>query len=138
MTDTPDTAARILVVDDEEAIAELLMWRLQRAGYQVLVATDGLEAWEFFQALPFDLVIADLKMPRLDGEQLVQYIKGRAPHTPIVVLTGHGTPQSVERLLSLGVAQVLYKPLEDLSDLTDLIAQILGGEPSGARTIGHE
>jgi len=115
----------ILVVDDEEAIAELLTWVLRRAGYHVVSAIDGLQAWEFFQALPFDAVITDLKMPRLDGEQLTRRIVMHSPKTHVVVLTGHGTAPEIERLTELGVARVLHKPLREVKDLVKLIEQLL-------------
>jgi CheY-like chemotaxis protein len=126
MNDISQARARILVVDDEEAIAELLTWVMRRAGYHVVSAIDGLQAWEFFQALPFDAVITDLKMPRMNGEQLTQRIKAQSPQTHVVVLTGHGTEVEVERLLKLGVTRVMHKPLREVKDMVSLIAQLLG------------
>src|SRR5690348_15251847 len=98
MSSTAAPGARILVVDDEEDIVELLTRNLRRAGYDVRTASDGLAAWEAFEKDPVDLVITDLKMPRLDGEQFAKRIKERAPLTPVVVLTGHGTQLDIERL----------------------------------------
>jgi CheY-like chemotaxis protein len=128
VNDTTEPRARVLVVDDEEAIADLLSSVLQRAGYDVIAAADGQQAWEFFQALPFDAVISDLKMPRLDGERLTRRIKELAPQTPIVILTGHGSTADADRLLALGVARVLHKPLRELKDLVMLLGQLLGRE----------
>src|SRR5262245_25332824 len=125
MSDKGELQQRILVVDDEVAIAVLLQSMLRRSGYSVAVACDGQQAWELFHELPFDLVISDLKMPRLDGEQLVQRIKAQAPETLIVILTGHGTPEDTERLLAIGATQVLQKPLHDIKDMVVLIEQLL-------------
>src|SRR5262245_43250205 len=102
------TPRRILVVDDEEDIGAWLARYLRRAGYEVSPMSDSLQAWVSFQTRAFDLVITDLRMPGLNGEQLTERIKTQAPNTPVVVLTGHGTQPDVERLLRLGVAWVLY------------------------------
>ncbi|MFL5804350.1 MAG: response regulator [Roseiflexaceae bacterium] len=125
MTDMTTTIPHILVVDDEEDIGTWLARNLRRAGYQVSPMTDSQQAWDAFQAHRFDIVITDLKMPRLNGEQLTERIKAHAPRTPVVVLTGHGTQPDVERLLKLGVAWVLYKPLRDVKDLIALIGQLI-------------
>jgi len=125
VTNPAQAQVRILVVDDEESIAELLTWLMRRTGYHVVTAADGQQAWEFFQSLPFDIVITDLKMPRLNGEQLTQHIKALAPQTPIIVLTGHGTPEEVQRLLDLGATRVLSKPLREVKDLLALVKQLL-------------
>src|SRR5579859_4251584 len=92
VTNVTDIQASILVVDDEETIAELLARVLRRAGYQVVIATTGEQAWELFQARPFDVVLTDLRMPYVSGEQLTRRMKACAPDTQVIVLTGHGTP----------------------------------------------
>jgi rsbT co-antagonist protein RsbR len=120
-----NTLSRILVVDDEEDIGTWLARYLRRAGYVVSPMIDSQEALDAFQEQPFDLVITDLRMPHLNGEELTARIKAQAPRTPVVVLTGHGTQLDVERLLQLGVAWVLYKPLRDAKDLIALVEQLL-------------
>jgi PAS domain S-box-containing protein len=125
VTNIVNTAPHILVVDDEEDIGIWLARSLRRAGYQVSPMTDSVAAWETFQTQSFDMVITDLKMPGMNGEQLTERIKSQAPQTPVVVLTGHGAQTDVERLVKLGVAWVLHKPLRDVKDLIALIGQLL-------------
>jgi len=126
---------RILVVDDEEDICDLLARNLRRARYDVLSTIDSRQAWELFQTQTFDVVITDLKMPHLDGERLTELIKSHNHHIPVVVLTGHGTQPDVERLLKLGVAWVLYKPLRDIKDLIALVAQLLDLQHQAAELV---
>jgi len=121
----PDSPAEILIVDDESTIRELLTRALRQAGYNIHTAADGEIALEHFQAHTFDLIITDLKMPRMDGEQLVQRVRALAPHIPVLVLTGHGSVEAEERLHALGVSRVLYKPLRSLAELVSLVKQLL-------------
>jgi DNA-binding response OmpR family regulator len=116
---------RLLVVDDEAAIAALLARLLRHAGHDVTVAHDGAQAWDLFQAQGFDLVVTDLKLPHLSGEQLAQRIKALAPHTPIVVLTGHGDQEEEQRLLLIGVARIFAKPLQELRHFVAFVTQLV-------------
>jgi len=120
-----EMTAHILIVDDEVDIANWLARYLRRAGHNVVSMHDSLEAWEAFQAQPFDLVITDLRMPQLDGEHLTAQIKALAPKTQVVVLTGHGTEPDIERLIKLGVSWVFHKPLREVKDLVALVEQLL-------------
>ena len=121
----PDGPAEILIVDDESTIRELLTRTLRKAGYNTHAAADGEIALEYFQAHPFDLIITDLKMPRMDGEQLIERVKALAPHIPVLVLTGHGSVEAEQRLRALGVSNVLYKPLKSLAELVSLVKLLL-------------
>ena len=116
---------QILIVDDESTIRELLTRTLRHAGYNIHAAADGEIALQYFQAHSFDLIITDLKMPRMDGEQLVQRVRAVAPDIPVLVLTGHGSVEAEERLRALGVSRVLYKPLKSLAELVSLVKQLL-------------
>ena len=115
---------RILVADDDEAILSVVEQKLTRAGYSVVTAADGQQAWELFQAQPFDLVSTDLMMPRLDGIALIDRIQASAPRVPIIVLTGYIDPATLERLLTNERVRVLQKPLSPFSQMLDLIKQL--------------
>src|SRR5436190_11070938 len=82
---------RLLVVDDEASVRDMLRFELNALGYQVSVAGDGAEAVAFVRSHPVDLVITDMKMPKMDGVQTLDEIKKIDPSIPVIVLTGFGT-----------------------------------------------
>jgi CheY-like chemotaxis protein len=82
-----DMARRILVVDDQPSILETLTAILRSQQYEVTTAKDGVEAFSTFENSTFDLVISDLKMPRMTGESLIASIRASSPSMPIVVLS---------------------------------------------------
>ncbi|MFA6241753.1 MAG: PAS domain S-box protein [Candidatus Hydrogenedentales bacterium] len=105
---------RILIVDDEETLAELLKRQLERFGYEVVKLTDSEEALRVFREQPeiFDLLITDQNMPRLTGVQLAQEILGIRRGLPIILATGYSERLSREEALSLGIKAYLNKPIE--------------------------
>lgn len=109
----------ILVVDDEEDILELIERHLSNKGYEVITAYDGEQALPLLDKLKFDLVITDLKMPRIDGMELLKRVKERDPNIEVVILTGHGTMDSViEALRDGGAFDYLQKPLYNIKQLS--------------------
>jgi len=112
MTDAPSSPrARILVVDDEASLRRIAQYRLAEAGYEVALAEDGAKALDAFAAFGPDLVITDLKMPGMGGEDLVREILRREPGTPVVVVTGHGTVEGAVTAMKGGVADYVLKPV---------------------------
>ena len=108
--------ARVLVVDDEEEIRTLLSRRLQRLGYTVEVAADGVEALELVGKAVQDAVVTDMAMPRLDGLGLLKALRSLDPDLPVVVLTGHGSLENaLEAMRDGGLFDYLMKPLADLA-----------------------
>jgi CheY-like chemotaxis protein/anti-sigma regulatory factor (Ser/Thr protein kinase) len=105
---------RILVVDDDGPTRALLGKIISKIKeYEVCSAVDGIEALELFERQgPFDLVITDLQMPRLDGEELVSRLLERWPQTAILVITAHRSDESVVRCLGRGALDYLTKPIE--------------------------
>lgn len=105
---------RILIVEDEPPIRKLLVKIFSRIKeYQVADAGDGVEALELFEKEgPFDLVISDIQMPRMNGEELVGQILDRWPSTAILMLTAQRSDQSIVRCLQRGALDYLTKPLE--------------------------
>lgn len=101
---------RILIVEDEPDIADFIRRGLTEAGFAVDVASDGLEALEFVRAAPYEAVIADIMMPRLDGLQLVAALRDGGRSLPILLLTARDSvPQRVEGL-NTGADDYLVKP----------------------------
>jgi DNA-binding response OmpR family regulator len=103
---------RILIVDDEANIRLTLGAMLQRAGYEVVSAGGGEEAVEQLERLPFDLLLVDLKMPGMDGMQVVAAARQRQPDTSIIVLTGHGSLDTAIEGIHQGVFDYLLKTVE--------------------------
>ena len=100
----------ILVVDDDSSIRSLLFTVLDRSGYRVSAASDGVEALEIVREDCPDVVFVDLRMPRMDGRTFVTEARKLDPDSVLIVLTGHGTVESTVDLMKAGVYSVLTKP----------------------------
>ena len=101
----------ILVVDDEKNIREGLAEALGIEGYRVITAADGGEGLNAVEGGGVDLVITDLKMPKISGGELLRKITGRYPGLPVIVLTGHGTIEDAVQAMRAGAFDFLTKPV---------------------------
>jgi signal transduction histidine kinase len=114
-------ANKILVVDDEKEVRGFLNKALSRiAGFQVELAESGKEALQKIEKEPFDLILTDLKMPGMDGLQLITEIEKSKPETLTIMMTGHGTIDSALEAMKRGASDYLMKPL----NLDELIVRI--------------
>ena len=105
-----DGRSRVLVVDDESSIRELLQKTLALAEYDVDIAPDGRAALERLRLGNYDLLIADLKMPGMDGLTLIREAKRLKTDLPVIIITGFSTESSAIEAVNLGVAGYLTKP----------------------------
>ena len=101
---------RVLVVDDEASIRDLLAKTLALAEYDVDVVPDGRSALERMRMNPYDLLIADLKMPGMDGLAVIREAKRYKADLPVIIITGFSTESSAIEAVNLGVAGYLTKP----------------------------
>jgi excisionase family DNA binding protein len=101
---------RVLVVDDEESIRDLLAKTLALAEYDVDLAPDGRTALERLRIIPYDLLITDLKMPGVDGLTVIKEARRLKPDIPVIIITGFSTEASAIEAVNLGVAGYLTKP----------------------------
>jgi len=101
---------RVLVVDDEASIRDLLAKTLALAEYDVDVAPDGRSALERMRLYPYDLLIVDLKMPGMDGLAVIREAKRYKADLPVIIITGYSTESSAIDAVNLGVAGYLTKP----------------------------
>jgi DNA-binding NtrC family response regulator len=101
----------ILVVDDEKNIREGLGKVLELDGYKVLLACDGKEAVQNLNRGDVDLVITDLRMPNLSGEEVLQKATTMSPSLPVIILTGHGTIENAVQAMKNGAYDYLTKPV---------------------------
>lgn len=117
----PDAPRRVLVVDDEELVRSMLVRYLERKGYQVQEAGDGKKALDLFREHNFDLVLSDVRMPGLDGIQLLKALKEINPRVPVVLISGYGEVETVVAALKYGAENFLGKPLkmESLGKVVD-------------------
>ena len=110
---------RILVVDDEEHIRKILTIMLAKQGYRTESAADGLEALERLEQAPFDLVITDLRMPRLDGLDLLRRIKEHDPDLTVIIVTAFSSVETAVEAMRHGAYDYVSKPFrEDVLLLT--------------------
>jgi excisionase family DNA binding protein len=108
--DRPGDRPRILVVDDEQAVRDLLAKTLTMADYDVDSAADGASAIDRLRAVEYDLLITDLKMPGMDGLSVIREARRAAPDLPVIIITGYSTEASAIEAINLGVAGYLTKP----------------------------
>lgn len=101
---------RILVVEDEAKTADYLKRGLEESGYRAEVARNGVDGKHLIEEEPFDLVILDVMLPGLDGWQLVQVVRQRSAHTPVLFLTARDAVEDRVRGLELGADDYLIKP----------------------------
>ena len=102
-------AEKILVVDDEQSMAQSLGIVLRKEGYHVVTANNGRDALDKVKAENFNVVITDIKMPGMDGIQLLQGVKKHDPSLPVVIMTAYASQQSAIDAVNLGAFQYLIK-----------------------------
>ena len=115
---------KVLIVDDEKNIREGLAASLEMDGYNTACAADGDEGWKLFGKGDIDLVITDLRMPGMDGEELMRRILAETPGLPVIILTGHGTVENAVTAMREGAWDFCTKPV-NLDRLTLLVKRAL-------------
>lgn len=104
---------RILIVDDEPGIIKVLDISLADSGYEVTTALDGREALRLFQEIQHPIVLTDIKMPGLDGIELLRAIKNENPETEVIMMTGHGDMDLAIKSLEYDATDFITKPIGD-------------------------
>ena len=102
----------ILIVDDESTMRSLLEKILAREGYQMYTASNGVEALEHLSERKFDIVISDMKMPKMGGFELLKHIKKEYPGAGVIIMTAYGDTYSVKDALLLGADEYITKPFK--------------------------
>ncbi|GHV60617.1 acetoacetate metabolism regulatory protein AtoC [Spirochaetia bacterium] len=115
---------KLLIVDDEKNIREGLAAALEMDGHEAITAADGAEGWKLFSKGDIDLVITDLRMPGMTGEELLRRIGTESPGLPVIVLTGHGTVENAVAAMRDGAYDFLTKPV-NLDRLSLLVKRAL-------------
>ena len=115
---------KVLVVDDEDALRTVLSGELASEGYDVHTAGDGNDAIQNLQSANFDLVLLDIKMPGLNGFEVLKFVKEKYPKTKVVMLTGFADLKNAIESKKLGAEDFVSKPY-DLVDLLTTIERVL-------------
>jgi two-component system response regulator FlrC len=127
--------ARILVADDEEGIRSFLAEALAGAGHHVEEAADGELAYQALSGRAFHVVVTDLKMPKMDGMELVRRLRREQPEVEIIVLTAHGSVAGAVEAMKLGAFDYIEKPLQSPAALRLLVDRAI--ERRGLRDQGE-
>lgn len=106
------SSVSILIVDDEEMMRTLLNRILSREGYKIRSAEDGVVALEVLKAEKFDIIISDMKMPRMDGFELLKIVKNEYPKIGVIIMTAYGDTYTVKDALLLGADEYITKPFK--------------------------
>jgi CheY-like chemotaxis protein len=101
---------KILIVDDEPQVAELLAKSLSREGHKATVALSGDEALQLIVGAEPDALFLDISMPGMNGLDVLAEVKRRRPSLPVVVITGNATPEEVDQVKRMGAVDVIEKP----------------------------
>ena len=122
-------AKKILVIDDEELVTESLKKLLKKSGYDVEIAKNGNEAIEKVRDENFDLIVSDIRMPDLDGVEVIKMIREylklkNRPVVPEILMTGFASKENLEEAQKLKVADYLYKPF-NIRDFLEIVKKNL-------------
>lgn len=103
---------KILIVEDEKGMREVLKILLEGENYEVISASDGLEGLSYISKDIFDLIITDIKMPKVDGFELLRKVKEVSPHTIVIMITAFGTTETAIEAMKLGAYDYINKPFK--------------------------
>jgi len=117
---------KILVVDDEDSLRTVLCGDLEGEGYLVSSAADGQEAINILTTNDFDMILLDIKMPNVDGFEVLKFVKEKNPKTKVVMLTGFADLKNAIESKKLGAEDFVSKPY-DLVDLLTTVERVLTG-----------
>ena len=133
----PEGSARILLVDDEQAVQTLLSYPLRKDGYEVISAHDGQEALECFAEQRFDLVVLDVMLPHLDGIEVCRRLRSRS-QVPIIMLTAKDDEIDKVLGLEMGADDYITKPFSVREFRSRVKAALRRAEMLGSRPTGEE
>jgi CheY-like chemotaxis protein len=117
------TPITVLVADDNDVAQRLCRRVLEKAGYNVLIAADGLQAVEVALSQRPAMILMDVAMPGIDGIEAMRRIKAEIPNQPIVIASAHSMASDRERFLAAGADDILSKPFR-LADLVAIVAKL--------------
>lgn len=126
---TDSTQPTLLFIDDEPQLLEVFRKYYSQKNYRVLTARSGQEGLKVASREKPDLIVMDIRMPKMDGIQTLEKLRKKDKKTKVIMLTGYGTAGTVRTTADLGVSDFMSKPF-DLEDLLGVIQQALGRNQS--------
>ena len=125
--------ARILVVDDEDGMCEFLHYLLEGEGYEVDVAHSGDQALTKVEEEAFDLILADIKMPGIDGLEMLRHIREADEETVVIVMTGYSSLESAIKAIKYDASDYLTKPFDDPDAVLAAVERGLSAQTTGPK-----
>ncbi|MGQ9920836.1 MAG: sigma-54-dependent transcriptional regulator [Desulfobacca sp.] len=125
------SAGRILAIDDEQNIRHLISNELSLEGFEVVTAKTGEEGLRLVEKKQFDLVLLDIRLPKMNGIEVLKRLKPRYPQLKVIMITAYGDIQTAVESMKLGAVDYITKPFK-LVELIALLKQILGASPVAA------
>jgi len=119
------TGKRILVMEDEKAMARAMELKLSRVGFEVQSAQDGEEGMKALQEGKFDLILLDLVMPKLNGFAVLQEIRNRGISSPVIVLSNLSQEEDAKRAKELGAQEFFVKSDTPIAKIIERVSEIL-------------
>ena len=133
MIETAEKIVDILVVDDEDIVTSLIRDALEDDGYRIETASSGISALELAQQQNFDLVISDIRMPRMDGIELIKKVREHHPNIGIIFMTGYANLHSAKNAIKQGASDYIMKPFE-LSEMRAAVRNALDMRRAASET----
>lgn len=122
---------RILVIDDDPSVAEMIAEAIRSFGHEALVALDGAEGLRVLESsVPVQGVFLDLVMPGLGGLAVLPQIRSRHPHVPVVILSAHAGDEEAREAMALGATEVIMKPA-GLAQFTEVLSRLTRSPRAG-------
>ena len=115
----------VLIADDEEIICKPLRIFFEKKGYFALTASNGEEAYQFLKTMKVDVLVADLRMPKLDGIALTNKAKKINPHLPVIILSGAGSIEEATVAIKTGAFDYIQKPIMNMDDLERIVSRAI-------------
>jgi len=125
----------ILIIDDDTSLRRVLEYNLQEAGYSVAAAAGGEEGLRLFAEVQPFLVISDMKMPGMDGMQVLQSVKQRSPETPVIMITAFGSVDMAVEAMKAGAYDYITKPFNNAEVIARVNAVLRRTAPSVERNV---
>lgn len=124
-------APRVLIVDDEPLICDLLERILEGEGLELRTTSKGQEVPAIIKGQKYNLIISDLKMPGVNGMDLLQEIKRISPGTAVIIITGYGTVETAVEAMKHGAYDFIAKPFHEVEQVVNTVRRALAAQTAG-------
>ena len=116
---------KIIIIEDEEVLLDVLKGKLKKEGYEVLTAENGEEGFAKVKSERPDLILLDIIMPKLSGLELLEHLRQSQITTPVILMTAYGDAKTAARAKELGISAYLTKPFSNIDDILSIVKKCL-------------